>query len=621
DIEVGYIGARRLVVRGVQQPASTLPAKQIPQGGNWVFTGGARGITAVVARELGRRFGLKLNLIGSSPLPQVDPSWRNLDEAGLKALKGNVMKQARTEGKVPVAAWAKVEKAIEIDKTTRAFAEAGVKATYHSCNVADRAALAQVLDGIRKADGPIAGIVHGAGFEAAAKLPRKKPENVATTITVKVDGAINLMELTAADPVRYFVGFSSLAGLLGGVGQSDYAMANAMLAKLADHYRVTRPDCGSTAIYWPAWDEIGMAARPESRLALEMFNNRFMPPLEGVAHVIDELSAGVPEGEIGINDETCYPRDRIVSLDQAAKPAPAAQPKTAPAAKPSKRPVIDSIERMPDGRGLIAKATFDPKVDPFLIHHKLRGKPILPAVIAIEAMAEAASFLDDRVVVGVRDVDIVSGLKYLSDDPQTVRVETIATPEGADCRILVDFLDRRGRLVEANRVLVTGKVELAKELPAVSFPPPGEPALGWFNVTYANDAPIHHGPPMKYLKNIYWQYDGGMGRIVAPPLEELAGARGGEGWIFAPAMLDGALYACTIFAWALFKKRAEIPQGFGALRMHRAPRPGETCTQRFYFKGMEGINTWYDFQVFGADNTPIMSGEGYRCVVVSEGEK
>ncbi len=79
---------------------------------------------------------------------------------------------ARKAGRHAAAAWERAKKDIEIDRTLRAFGEAGVSAVYHACDVSDRAALAQVLDEIRQADGPIAGILHGAGLDALAASTR-----------------------------------------------------------------------------------------------------------------------------------------------------------------------------------------------------------------------------------------------------------------------------------------------------------------------------------------------------------------------------------------------------------------------------------------------------------------
>ena len=241
DYEISFVGGQRYGQVALPVAAPLESHSTIRPGGTWVLTGGARGITAACGLELARRFGLKLHLIGMSRPPQIDPAWRNLDEAGTAALRAKVMIDARGKNEKPSDAWARIVKAIEIDRNLRAFADAGVSCTYHACDVADRAALARVLDEVRKADGPIEGILHGAGIEQATRVEKKTREGVAATNGAKIAGAYNLMDLTRQDPVRHFIGFGSTSGRLGGNGQTDYSAASDMLCKMISWYRTQRP--------------------------------------------------------------------------------------------------------------------------------------------------------------------------------------------------------------------------------------------------------------------------------------------------------------------------------------------------------------------------------------------
>ena len=316
ELEVSLRSTGRYTVRyeqGPPQGSATLPQP----GDQWVVSGGARGVTGVVARELGRRYGLRLHLLGTTRLDDVNPGWLSASAEELKSIRSGTMLAAKAAGKDPLAAWNLVEKSLEIRRQLDTLKSAGVEATYHVCDVADWSQLNDVLSRIRKS-GPIRGIVHGAGFEAAARFEKKKMPLVERTIDAKAGGAAALIAATAADPIGWFVAFGSTSGRLGGLGQTDYSLANDLLAKQVAALRQQRPKIHAATFHWHAWDEIGMAARPESRFALTKLGLKFMPPLEGVAHLLLELEAGLPAAEVMITEDA--------TVDQL--PVPGAHPTT-----------------------------------------------------------------------------------------------------------------------------------------------------------------------------------------------------------------------------------------------------------------------------------------------------
>jgi acyl transferase domain-containing protein len=637
NIEVGFRSDGRQVLRSVLQPMTTAQTtagssndgRPQPRG-SWVVTGGARGVTAAAALGLARRFGLTLHLIGTSPKPQIDPSWRSLSPAGLEQLKTSIMRQAGANGLAPFDEWTKVDKALQIDRTLRACAAASVRATYHACDVSDWQQLEKVLEDIRDADGPIRGVLHGAAVIRDARLDRKKIAHVRQTLAAKADATAALMELTREDPLEYFIGFSSVSGRFGIRGQSDYAAANELLCKQIDWFRRDRPDCRSVGVHWHAWGEIGVAVRPELQATFASLDVKFMPPAEGVEHLIGEIEAGLPDGEVLFIDEALvrqqYPIPIIASLAEieAARTGQRLDATTAVLSPESiaALPLIDRVLNSQPPQQLSVAGTVDPLKDPFLVEHRMLDRPFLPLVISMECLAEGARLLHGGSVTAIERLEIHNGLLFKRDQPRTLEVGVSA--RAADefrCQLTSAHHGSDGRLVDAARMLVTASVTLATEPVELEVGAIGDPPLGWFPMAYPDDGPIYHGPRLRSLKQVAFQYDGGFGQIVAPAVTELGGCRPGDGWLLPASVLDAALVTCSTFAYVMFGKRVEIPAGIERLRFGRQPRTGEVCLLRMWFKAQDARTARYNFNLYGDDGQCLISAEGYRTTVISPGAR
>ena len=616
-VEVGYIRGRRSTVRAVPRPTPARGRRTVTRGSVWIATGGGRGITAFVARELAQRFDLKLHLLGTSAAPQVDESWRDLSNEGLRTLKMTITRAARQGGRDPSRAWSDVEKAIEIDATLRALADAGIDATYHRCDVADRTALTLSLARVRELSGPIQGIIHGAGLESSARFDRKSPEAVAAAVAAKVGGAVALMALTRQDPLEVFVGFASVSGRFGGLGQTDYSLASDMLAKLIQRFRRERPECASVALHWPPWDDIGMAARPESKLALEMGGQSLMPPREGLAHLLDELGAGAPEGEVLFLD-----KPSTLDLDHSL-PAPYQR-----GVFLSRRgavddaPLIEGLTEIEEGRSVVAEIRFDPVTDPFLAEHLFQSVPLLPSVIAIEALVEAADLLvPEGPVVELRDVEIGNMLRFYDGRPQDARVCVRAAADGFDVELSRHFFDRRGRLIDPNRIAVKGRVTVTDSRAAVALTPATTTPGAWHAMQFHDaesartDGIVFHGPRLRALREISLSNGEGWGRIVAPPMAEIGGLRAGR-WRVPAVALDACLVVCGIYARHVLGSR-QLPQAFGRVWLGRLPETGEDCLVHVEFRRHEDHRTYFDFTLRGADATVILEVEDYCAATLT----
>jgi NAD(P)-dependent dehydrogenase (short-subunit alcohol dehydrogenase family) len=447
-LEVSWVRQRRRTVQALARRTRVVAGASPNEGGNWIVTGGARGITFAVAREMARQYGLTLHLLGSSQYPQVDDATRQAFAAGPKDLRARTIREARELGADPNVAWRSLEHSLEIDRNLQALQAEGIRATYHTCDVANGEALAHVLDEIRRVDGPIHGVLHGAGVEDASKFARKRLERVEATLNVKVGGALHLIRLLAEDPLEHFIGFGSISGRFGNTGQSDYSMASDWLAKVVGRLRTERPTVRATTFHWPAWDEVGMAARPESRVVLEAAGSRFLPLAEGCTYVIAELEAGCPEAEVLIVEETHH-------YLQGLPPAKASRARSAAERRAADFPMLAGV-RSAAADQLVADAVFNPSSDVFLKEHQLAGVPILPGVVGIELLAEAASVLMRKAPVGLTDVEFVSGMRFDDGRLQAFQVVARRASGRVHCEVIGDFFNRSGCLTLLRHIFDAG---------------------------------------------------------------------------------------------------------------------------------------------------------------------
>ncbi|UJB29724.1 SDR family NAD(P)-dependent oxidoreductase [Chromobacterium sp. Beijing] len=130
----------------------------------------------------------------------------------------------------------------------------GVEVRVAAADVADEAALRGAL---AAAGRPIRGVAHCAGIVRDATLDALDAAAFAETLRAKVGGAVLLDRLTEAEPLDFFLLYSSISAAVGRHGQAAYAAANGYLDALAQRRRLrARP---ALSIGWGSW-AAGMGA-------------------------------------------------------------------------------------------------------------------------------------------------------------------------------------------------------------------------------------------------------------------------------------------------------------------------------------------------------------------------
>jgi amino acid adenylation domain-containing protein len=310
---VALRGGRRWVQRFDRVTVPPLPASalggRLRHGGVVLITGGVGGIGAALARHLFETAAAKLVLLARTPLPPRE-EW-----AGLLATAGASSPARR-----------RIERLLDLEQL-------GAEVLVVAADVADGEQLGQAVAQAVARFGAVHAVIHAAGVPGGGLIQRKSAAQAAAVLAPKVRGALLLERLLPAAELDLYVLCSSLASILGGVGQVDYCAANAFLDAMAA--AAAARGAAAVSIAWDAWREVGMAAeappvgqRHEPRPA-----GQGLLTAEGLLAFDRAVASGLPQVAVSTLDL----RRLIVALRPGGRgvestAAPDAAPIAAPAA-------------------------------------------------------------------------------------------------------------------------------------------------------------------------------------------------------------------------------------------------------------------------------------------------
>jgi NAD(P)-dependent dehydrogenase (short-subunit alcohol dehydrogenase family) len=602
-VEFAYHQGIRQRIAALREDLQGDGEHQIKRGGQWLVTGGARGFTGQMAMRLARDYGLRLQLLGSSPMPDRNSAWHKMNAEELQDFKRELTKQALANGRTPASLWQPIQTDLEIQANLKAYYEADVEAHYHSCDLGNHEQLASVLENIRKQHGPIDGILHGAGVRHTVRLEQVSPKQVENSLRAKLDGTVSLMTLTDGDPIKHFVSFGSLGGRFGTNGGSDYAMVNEALAKLTAWYRSTKSDCAAVTMHWHAIAGVGMMTRPQSFGPAAMAKLNLMSVDEAYLHLRQELLAGCPESEVLTTDgeyhRRFYPADAVVLELPVQQIANA-------------HPLLESIA---DGYWPLA---LDPVNDVFLKEHRFKGKPLLPMVAGIEALAEAeVGELTAHDPFELHNIRVHQPFKFFADKPIAAKVVSENVDGIQHLKLVADFRNRRDQLVQANRLYL--RAEFGGKSHAEPRRLTGTLPRKFNDAWYPDDErSIYHGPSFRCVKQASTSESVGWTKIVAPDPNGLNGPHRNGNWVVPSVVLDGALFSCGIYFYIHRPGTVAIPLGIERLRVFGVPRAGEVCLCHYQLKDATEQQASFDFVIYDAQGRELVSSVNYQAALFRE---
>lgn len=593
-VEVG-LDANRRFESEVQPQTAKRGTALLSKGDVVIVTGGARGVTAEAALALAEQCNPTLILVGRSPAPVDEPAWLAplTTESDIKQaiLKHAFAGQRPTPAELQAEFDARMA-AREIMKNIDRIAATGAKVVYLPVNVRDTDTLRGAIEQVIARHGPIRGLIHAAGVLEDRLIKHKTAEQFAKVFDTKVVGLRNVLAEPDLDALRLVVFFSSVSARYGNVGQSDYAMANESLNKIAQRMRRDLPKCRVTSINWGPWD--GGMVTPALRREFVGQGVDLIPLAAGAEAMVTEtlVESGNTEVVIGA------PLNRR----QTTRPDPA------------------SAKQQSTGDLSIAfQVDLDAARFPFIRSHVLGGRPVLPAAMMIEWMAHAALHANPGLVV--RSVDSLRILKAVSLESDKAIPVTLAVsrPHRDGDGFVIDAELRTARDGGASVVHAHAKIILAAQRTASPAAPEEHAIIDRAyprSVQSAYEENLFHGPHLHGIREIRGLSSRGIvGRLVSAgaPRDWMAEPLRGS-WIADPLILDSAFQMAIL--WCCEELGApSLPAFVRSLRLYRAsmPRDGVTCIMQVRDTTRSKLSA--DIAFVDAAGALVAEVSDYECTV------
>jgi enediyne polyketide synthase len=349
----------------------TEPAGELPLGPEDVLlvTGGGKGIGFECALALGGKSGARLVLLGRSQ-PASDAELA----ANLERLQA-----------------------------------AGVQSRYLAADVCDAEQVRTALTGVQREFGPVTAFLHAAGTNVPQLLGSLDESSFGRTLAPKVQGARNVLAALDAGRLRLLVTFGSIIGRAGLAGEADYAVANEWLTRLTEEFQAAHPNCRCLAAEWSVWSGVGMGARLGRIEALRQQGITPISPEAGVETLERLLRRQLPATAV------------IVTGRFGDLPTLTLEKPDLPFLRFLEQPRV-----FYPGVELIVDSVLSTDSDPYVEDHVYQGERLFPAVMGLEAMAQAAMALtgsDDP--PSFEDVKLARPVVVPRDGKRTIRVAAL----------------------------------------------------------------------------------------------------------------------------------------------------------------------------------------------------
>jgi acyl transferase domain-containing protein len=585
-VEVGLSASGKVTLELASVPLPPGPlALPFGPGDLVVLSGGARGVTAAVARAMARACRPTLVLLGRTPEPGPEPDWlaELSSEADIKRALG-VRANGSATPRLIGEQYRQVAAQREVRRTLAQLQADGARVLYRMVDVRDERAVAELFQELRRQHGPVRGLIHGAGVLADARIEDKTEEQFQRVYGTKVAGLRSLLAALQPEEPRVLALFSSSTGRFGRAGQVDYAMANEVLNKLGQQQARLRPGCRVVSVNWGPWE--GGMVTPGLRQLFEKEGVGLIDLEAGAEYLLREMA----------DSKTQTVEIVVLGPTRCAAPDPVV----------TQAPVPLAFQR-----------TLDLADHPILDSHVLDGRPVVPVALLLEWLAHGALHQNPGLHFhGCNKLRILHGVILDDSRPPSLRVSAgkAVKSEGL---YLVPVELRTVRSDGRETLHARAEIVLAAQLPAAPRPRPALDLPPYSHSTEeAYQQLLFHGPDLEAIEAVEGCGPGGIQAVLrcAPPPSAWLGRPLRQQWLADPLVLDGVLQLAIL--WSQDQRGAGcLPCQLGGYRQYRRAFPAGSVRARVAVESASDLQVTVAVDIVDAEDGLIARLHGCQSII------
>lgn len=248
--------------------------------GVYVITGGMGGIGLVLGEYLIKNYAAKVVLIGRSQFLQEDQwsKWSHTHEKDdLTSQRIRQIQKMRTyDGQVLIKC----------------------------ADVSNYYEMLQVIESVEAQFGKINGVIHSAGVQGKGMIQFKTLERAQKVLQPKVQGTLVIDKIFAQRELDLLIICSSMASIIGEVGQVDYVAANSFIDSYVNYVKNKGVYKQVLCVNWDNWEKVGMAVNALAHLNSNMryMLNVGITPKEGIKALEYALASKESQVIVSVKD-------------------------------------------------------------------------------------------------------------------------------------------------------------------------------------------------------------------------------------------------------------------------------------------------------------------------------